>query len=252
MNETHHTMPINDTGRHPEKAMVLAAGLGKRMRPITDTIPKPLVRVFGKTLLDYGLDALERSGVKTAVVNTHYLAEQIEAHVAARAAPDIIVSDERTALLDSGGGVKKALPHFDNKPFYLLNADSFWLEGIKPNLDLLANSFDEDRMDIILLLSGITNSVGYHGSGDFDLKTDGGLTRRTEKKVSPFAYAGAAIFHPRIFADTPVGPFSLNLLFDRAIETGRLHGVRMEGLWLHVGTPDAIIEAEHAIARSAA
>jgi MurNAc alpha-1-phosphate uridylyltransferase len=236
----------------PETAMVLAAGLGKRMRPITDTIPKPLVRVFGKALLDYGLDALVTARVKKTVVNTHYLGEQIEAHLANRSSPEIILSDERDQLLDSGGGVKKALDHFGNEPFYLLNADSFWLEGIKPNLELLANTFDESKMDIILLLSGYTNAIGYNGSGDFEMASDGRLERRTEKKMSPFAYAGAAIFHPRIFTDTPDGPFSLNLLFDRAIESGRLYGARMEGLWLHVGTPDAIAEAEQAIAQSAA
>ena len=240
------------SSKTPDKAMVLAAGLGKRMRPITDTMPKPLVRVFGKTLLDYGLDALENAKVKTAVVNMHYLGEQIESHVANRNAPKIILSDERETLLDSGGGVKKAMDHFGNEPFYLLNADSFWLEGIKPNLELLANTFDEDKMDIILLLSGFTNAIGYNGSGDFEMASDGRLERRTEKKMSPFAYAGAAILHPRIFSDTPDGPFSLNLLFDRAIESGRLFGARMEGLWLHVGTPEAINEAEQAIAQSAA
>lgn len=236
----------------PEKAMVLAAGLGKRMRPITDTMPKPLVRVFGKALLDYGLDALKNAKVKSAVVNMHYLADQIENHVANRTAPQISLSDERATLLDSGGGIKKALPHFGSDPFYLLNADSFWLEGIKPNLDLLAASFDAEKMDIILLLSGFTNAIGYDGSGDFEMAPDGKLVRRTEKKMAPFAYAGAAILHPRIFADTPDEPFSLNLLFDRAIEAERIYGVRMEGLWLHVGTPDAITEAEQAIAQSAA
>lgn len=236
----------------PEKAMILAAGLGKRMRPITDTMPKPLVRVFGKTLLDYGLDALNKANVSNAVVNLHYLGDQIEVHLANRTAPKITLSDERDGLLDSGGGVKKALPQLGKDPFYLLNADSFWLEGIKPNLELLAGAFDENTMDIILLLSGFPNAIGYNGSGDFEMSSDGRLSRRTEKKMAPFVYSGAAIIHPRVFADTPDGAFSLNLLFDRAIENGRLYGARMEGLWLHVGTPEAITEAEHAIAQSAA
>ncbi|MGB7334813.1 MAG: nucleotidyltransferase family protein [Salaquimonas sp.] len=232
--------------------MVLAAGLGKRMRPITDTKPKPLVKVFGKTLLDYGLDALEQANVASAVVNVHYLADQIETHLAKRTSPAIEISDERETLLDSGGGVKKALNRLGDQPFFLLNADSFWLEGTHPNLDHLSNAFDESKMDILLLLSSMTNAIGYHGSGDFEMETEGRLKRRSEKKIAPFAYAGAAIFHPRVFKDAPDAAFSLNLLFDRAIEAGTLYGVRMEGLWLHVGTPEAIQEAEQAIAKSAA
>lgn len=238
--------------KRPISAMVLAAGLGTRMQPITDTLPKPLVRVFGKTLLDYGLDALNNAGVSSAVVNVHYLADQIKDHVSQRKSPEVIISDETGALLDSGGGIKNALGKLGTDPFYLLNADSFWLEGTTPNLDHLANTFDPDQMDILLLLSSITNAIGYHGNGDFDMDSDGSLKRRSEKKIAPFAYAGAAILHPRIFENTPEGPFSLNMLFDRAIENGRIYGVRMEGLWLHVGTPDAIQEAEQAIAKSAA
>ncbi len=236
----------------PETAMILAAGLGKRMRPITDQMPKPLVRVFGRSLLDYSLDAVARAGVKRAVVNVHYLADQIEAHVAARDTPSIVISDEREALLDSGGGVRKALPELGDDPFYLLNADSFWLEGIRPNLELLANAWNPEKMDVLLLLSGMINAIGYTGSGDFDMSPDGRLTRRPERKIVPFAYAGAAIIHPKVFDQAPEGPFSLNRIFDETIEKERLFGIRMEGVWLHVGTPDAIIEAEDAIARSAA
>ena len=232
--------------------MVLAAGLGNRMRPITDKMPKPLVKVFGKTLLDYGLDALHRAGVKKAVVNVHYLAEQIVDHLSERDAPAIAISDERDELLDSGGGVKKALPELGGVPFFLLNADSFWLEGAQPNLDLLGQVWDDSKMDMLLLLSGMTNAIGYHGNGDFNMDPDGLLSRRMERKIAPFAYAGAAIIHPRVLDETPDGPFSLNLAFDRAIENQRLYGMRMQGLWLHVGTPDAIGEAENAIARSAA
>ncbi|MFK7903395.1 MAG: nucleotidyltransferase family protein [Nitratireductor sp.] len=239
-------------GIRPKKAIALSAGLGTRMKPITDTMPKPLIKVFGKTLLDHGLDALSKNGVEETVVNVHYFAEQIIEHTSTRLSPAIKISDEREELMDSGGGVAKALPTLGNEPFYLLNADSFWLEGSKPNLDLLGDSWRDDEMDILLLLSGTSNCVGYSGSGDFTMDSEGRLERRTERKLAPFAYSGAAIFHPRVFKDIPDGPFSLNLLFTRAIEQGRLFGVNMGGLWLHVGTPEAIIEAEAAIAKSAA
>lgn len=240
------------TGIRPKNAMVLSAGLGSRMRPITDKMPKPLVKVFGKTLLDHGLDALSQAAVTNAVVNVHYFPEQIEAHVQSRISPNILISDERNQLLDSGGGIAKALPKIGPKPFYLLNADSFWIEGIKPNLQLLGESWNDDEMDIILLLSGIHNCVGYPGKGDFTMDPEGRLERRGERELAPFAYSGAAILHPRIFEQAPQDSFSLNLLFDRAIEQGRLFGCNMDGLWLHVGTPQAIFEAETAIAKSAA
>jgi MurNAc alpha-1-phosphate uridylyltransferase len=236
----------------PKKAMVLAAGLGTRMRPITDSIPKPLVEVYGKTLLDHGLDALARSGVEEAVINVHYLADQIEAHVANRTDLKIIISDERDGLLDSGGGIANALPHLGEDPFYLINADSFWIEGYEPNLVRMANEWNEQDMDIMLLLSSMSNAVGFGSRGDFSMDPDGRLERRGEKKIAPFAYAGAAILDPAIFAKAPKGAFSLNRQFDEALEKDRLFGLRLEGLWLHVGTPDAIREAEDAIAKSAA
>lgn len=237
----------------PKKAMLLAAGLGTRMRPLTDTTPKPLIKVFGKTLLDHGLDALEKAGVEETVVNVHYLADQIEAHVSKRGGPmQIIVSDEREALLDSGGGIANALPVLGDKPFYLLNADSFWIEGFKPNLARMAEFWEADAMDILLLLSGMATAIGFGARGDFNMDPDGRLERRAELKVAPFAYAGAAIIDPKVFAGCPEGAFSLNRQFDQALETDRLFGLRLEGLWLHVGTPDAILAAENAIARSAA
>jgi MurNAc alpha-1-phosphate uridylyltransferase len=236
----------------PDNAMVLAAGLGKRMLPITEKLPKPLVRVAGKTLVDHCLDALARAGVGHAVVNVHHHADLLEAHLRDRNEPRITISDEREQLLDSGGGVARALPYLGDRPFYVLNADSFWVEGYRQNLLSLAARWDPAMMDVLLLVCGMTNSVGFHGRGDFTMDAEGRLVRREERRVSPFVYAGAAILHPRVFADAPAGPFSLNAVFDRALEQGRLFGVRLEGLWLHVGTPDAIAEAEMAIARSAA
>lgn len=236
----------------PKKAMVLAAGLGTRMRPLTDNKPKPLIKVQGKTLLDHGLDALVRAGVEEAIINVHYHADQIEEHVASRRNLKITISDERETLLDSGGGVANALPKLGNNPFYLINADSFWVEGFRPNLGRMAKQWNTDDMDIMLLLSGMANAVGFHSKGDFDMDPYGHLTRRSEGLVVPFGYAGAAIVNPKIFDDAPKGAFSLNKQFDKAIENERLFGMRLEGLWLHVGTPDAILEAEAAIAASAA
>ena len=236
----------------PTSAMVLAAGTGVRMRPITNNIPKPLIRVFGKALIDHGLDTLANMNVSKAVVNIHHFPEQMEAHLKARRLPEVFVSDERERLMDSGGGIAKALPELGTKPFYLLNADSFWLEGTNPNLELLGKSWRDEDMDILLLLSSLSNSVGYNGKGDFNMDSEGRLVRRSERQIAPFAYCGAAILHPRIFEGVPAGAFSLNLLFDRAIEEKRLFGTRMGGLWLHVGTPEAINEAETAIAKSAA
>ncbi len=231
---------------------MLAAGLGMRMRPITDQTPKPLIKVCGKALIDHGLDALANAGVKKAVVNVHHLADQVEAHLDGRNPPAIAISDERACLMDSGGGIKKALGQLDDRPSYVLNADSFWLEGVCPNLPAMARQWDGSKMDFLLLLSGMQQAVGYQGSGDFDMDADGRLSRRRERKIAAFVYCGAAVFHPRIFDDTPDEPFSVNMLFDRAAAAGRLYGMRLDGLWLHVGTPESIGEAETAIARSAA
>lgn len=236
----------------PKKAMVLAAGLGTRMRPITDTMPKPLVKVYGKTLLDHGLDALVKAGVEEAIINVHYHADQIESHVAKRKNLKITISDEREELLDSGGGIANALPLLGKEPFYLVNADSFWVEGYKPNLNRMAEIWNSNDRDIMLLLAGMANAVGFGSKGDFSMDADGRLLRRGEKKIAPFAYAGAAILKPSIFDDAPKGAYSLNKQFDVALEQERLFGLRLEGLWLHVGTPDAIHEAEAAIAKSAA
>src|SRR6478752_3310910 len=228
----------------PSRAMVLAAGLGLRMRPITEHIPKPLVEVAGRTLIDHILDPLAEAGVSLAVVNVHYRAEQMEQHLAARTAPKVLISDERDALLDSGGGVKKALSLLGDAPFYVLNADSFWIDGSRPALLQLAEAFDPARMDMVMLVSATTTATGYVGRGDFHMNSFGALTRRGEHQIAPFVYAGVFIVSPKFFENTPEGPFSLNLLFDRAAASGRLHGLRLDGFWLHVGTPASIVEAE--------
>jgi MurNAc alpha-1-phosphate uridylyltransferase len=232
--------------------MVLAAGLGTRMRPLTDRMPKPLVRVAGAPLLDHVLDRLADAGVETAVVNVHYFADQIEAHLEGRKRPRIVISDERAQLLDTGGGVVKALGTLGSAPFFHVNSDTIWIEGVRPNLVRLAESFDPARMDVLLLLAPTAGSIGYDGRGDFAMGPDGRLSRRPERGVVPFVYAGVAILSPGLFADAPQGPFSLNRLFDRAMEAGRLHGLRLDGTWMHVGTPQAIEAAEAAITASVA
>jgi MurNAc alpha-1-phosphate uridylyltransferase len=234
----------------PQSAMVLAAGFGQRMRPLTDNMPKPLVKVAGKALLDHVLDRLADAGVARAVVNVHYLAEQIERHVAARNVPRVTISDERGVLLDTGGGVVKALPLLGDAPFFHINSDTIWIDGVTPNLTRLAESFDPATMDALLLLAPGAGSIGYAGRGDFLMASDGRLRARPERDIAPFVYAGAAILSPRLFDGAPQGAFSLTRLFARAIEAGRLHGLRLEGLWMHVGTPEAIAEAEQAIAAS--
>ena len=235
----------------PRAAMVLAAGFGERMRPLTERMPKPLIAVAGKPLLDHVLDRLAAAGVERAVVNVHYLADQIERHLAGRTAPSIAISDERGQLLDTGGGVVKALPALGTEPFLHVNSDTLWIDGVRPNLVRLAEAFDPARMDALLLLAPTADSIGYAGRGDFAMAADGRLSRRAEREIAPFVYAGAAILRPQLFEGAPVGPFSLTRLFDRQAEAGRLYGLRLEGVWMHVGTPDAIALAEAAISASA-
>jgi MurNAc alpha-1-phosphate uridylyltransferase len=240
---------LNSLTTIPDHAIVLAAGLGTRMRPLTNSTPKPLLQVANKTLLDYGLDALAAAGVKKSVVNVHYLAEQIVTHVTDRRVPKISISDERDLLLDSGGGIKNALKELGTSPFFLLNADSFWIEGHGLNLIKMSDEWVDDNSDILLLVAPLQKAVGFNGKGDFFMGPAGQLTRRGEKDMAPFVYAGAAILSPNIFENTPDGAFSLNRLFDEAIESGRLYGTEMNGLWLHVGTPPSIAEAEQAISK---
>jgi MurNAc alpha-1-phosphate uridylyltransferase len=237
----------------PRRAMVLAAGLGTRMRPFNGQVPKPLVRVGGKALIDYVLDRLADAGVEQAVVNVHYLADQIERHVAARRAPEIVISDERPELLGTGGGPVKAMPLLGSGPFFHVNSDTIWIDGASPNLRRLAAAFDPARMDALLLLAPTATSIGYIGRGDFAMTGDGQLKRRGEREVVPFVYAGAAVLTPAFFAGAPPqGPSSMSPLFDRAIDAGRLYGLRLEGIWMHVGTPEAVAAAEAALVASAA
>ncbi len=232
----------------PKSAMILAAGLGTRMRPYNGQIPKPLVAVGGKSLIDYGLDRLADAGVERAVVNVHHLADALEKHLAPRRHPHIVISDERAELLGTGGGIAKALPQLGDAPFFLVNSDTLWLDGVRPNFTRLAEAFDPSTMDALLLLAPTTDSIGYSGRGDYMITSDGRLQRRAEREVAPFIYSGSAILSPVLFAGAPEGAFPLTLLFDRAGENGRLFGLRLEGVWMHVGTPDAVAAAEVALA----
>jgi N-acetyl-alpha-D-muramate 1-phosphate uridylyltransferase len=236
----------------PDKAMVLAAGLGLRMRPLTDRMPKPLISVAGRPLLDHVLDKLGDAGVTEAIVNVHYLPDQIIDHVATRKRPRVIISDERGHVLGTGGGVVKALPLLGETPFFHLNADTLWIDGVRTNLARLAEAFDPSRMDILLLMAPTAGSIGYDGNGDYAMLPDGALRKRREHQVVPFVYAGVAIISPAIFAGVPSGEFSLTKMFDAANEQERLFGLRLDGMWMHVGTPDAVGAAEDAFLESVA
>jgi MurNAc alpha-1-phosphate uridylyltransferase len=236
------------SANRPMSAFVLAAGKGERMRPLTERIPKPLVPLAGKPLIDRVLNRLAEAGIKRAVVNVHYLADQIEEHLAGRKNPEIVISDERDSLLDTGGGVLRALPLLGPQPFLIHNSDSVWIEGLGSNLDRLIAAWDDKAMDSLMLVAPAASSIGYRGPGDFQMDPVGRLIRRGDKPAVPFVFAGVSIAHPRLFEGAPQGPFSLNLLWDRAIEAGRLYGVRLEGTWMHVGTPGAVSAAEAAIA----
>ncbi|HEY4405155.1 MAG TPA: nucleotidyltransferase family protein [Xanthobacteraceae bacterium] len=239
-------------GVAPDRAMVLAAGLGTRMRPFNGQAPKPLVQVGGKALIDHVLDRLAATGVTRAVVNVHHLADQIERHLQTRQRPRIVISDERNGLLGTGGGVVKALAALGDAPFFHVNSDTIWIDGVRPNLGRLAAAFEPDRMDALLLLAPTATSIGYAGRGDYAMAADGRLLRRGERDVVPFVYAGAAILAPALFRDAPAGAFPLTAVFDRAGEAERLFGLRLEGVWMHVGTPEAVAAAEAAIVESAA
>lgn len=231
-----------------QSAMILAAGLGTRMRPISEEIPKPLIPVGKRPLIDHALDRLSEAGIGTIVVNTHHHADQLIAHLSARAGPSIRISDERTALLDTGGGIAHALPLLGEAPFYAVNSDVIWLNGVSNTLRRLASRWDLDEMDALLLVNLSPRAIGYAGRGDFMMDPAGLLRRRKEREDAPYVYTGIQILHPRLFAGCPDGAFSLNELYDRALAAGRLYGLCHDGLWLHVGTPDGLRAAEATLA----
>jgi MurNAc alpha-1-phosphate uridylyltransferase len=241
-----HTVQIPTVGdvAIPRRAMVLAAGLGKRMRPITSRTPKPLVKVRGVPVIDWTLDRMAAVGVETCVVNVHHLADEVRAHLARRTRPGIVFSDETAQLMETGGGVKQALPLLGPDPFYVCNGDILWLNGVRPALTRLAEAWDPDRMDMLLLVLRLAGAHGYDGPGDFFLDGWGRPRRRKAHEIAPFVHAGVLITKPSIFEDTPDGPFSLNHLFTRAMDDGRLFAVPHDGEWYHVGTPAALALAE--------
>ncbi|MGP1394151.1 MAG: nucleotidyltransferase family protein [Inquilinaceae bacterium] len=234
----------------PDRAMILAAGLGTRMRPLSADRPKPLVEVAGRALIDHVLDRFQAFGVGRVVVNTHHHAERLEAHLASRASPAIAISRE-TDRLETGGGVRRALPLLGPGPFFVANADALWRDGTASALARLAGAWEDGRMDGLLLLVPTARAVGADGAGDFDLAPDDRLVRRVPGVPAPYVYGGVHITHPRLFEDAPDGAFSLNLLWDRALAEGRLHGLVHDGAWHHVGNPAAVAVATAALTGAA-
>jgi N-acetyl-alpha-D-muramate 1-phosphate uridylyltransferase len=238
---------------HPlasDTAMILAAGLGKRMRPLTASQPKPLVRVAGKALIDYSLDHLAEAGVAKAVVNVHYLADALEAHLKKRKPPPAIaISDERELLLETGGGMVKAQPQLPD-PFFCLNSDNIWLDGPRDVFKELSSAWDPERMDALLLVVGHARALNYRGKGDFYLDQIGRISRRRSGRIAPFIYTGIQIVSHRLLRDPPEGPFSTMVLWERAIAEGRLYGVSHTGLWFEVGEPSAIAPTEDRLTRA--
>jgi MurNAc alpha-1-phosphate uridylyltransferase len=230
------------------RAMIMAAGFGTRMRPLTNDIPKPLVKVRGRALIDYVIDRLVADGVKTIVVNIHYKGDRIREHVAKRKDAEFIVSDETDTILDSGGGIFKALPHFKGEPFYHANADTVWVEGASHALPRLRAMWDGGRMDALMLLAPTVTTVCYDGRGDFMMDPEGKLSRVPEGRISPFVWMSLEILHPRLFDGVEGGKFSINPLWDKAIAKGRLYGQRLDGVWMHIDRPDAVKESEEYLA----
>ncbi|QRI63054.1 nucleotidyltransferase family protein [Shinella sp. PSBB067] len=233
-----------------EDAMVLAAGLGTRLRPVTDTMPKPLVPIAGKPMIDYGLDALAEAGVKRAVVNVHHFADQMRAHLAGRTTPQIVLSDETDRLMNSGGGLARGLKLLGREPVLVMNADLFWIgekPGQKTNLQRLADGFDPKAMDMLMLCVKLEDTTGHDGKKDFSLDAEGRLSRYRDGSGTPVVYAGALALMPGLLDDAPDDAFNLNIYFDRAIGKGRLFGIMLEGHWITVGTPEAIGAAEAVI-----
>ena len=237
------------TAEVPHTAMIMAAGLGKRMRPLTATRPKPLIEVNGKALLDHVLDRLRVAGVKKVVVNVHYLADALEAHLANRAEGlDVQISDERKQLLETGGGLVRAAPLIDSDPFLALNSDNLWIDGPADTIKLLASQWDDARMDALLLLVPQARALGHKGMGDFHMDRAGRIRRRERSHVAPFVFTGIQMVSKRLLRDAPDGPFSTNILWDRAIAEGRCFGAVHQGLWFDVGTPESIPATEQVLA----
>jgi len=232
----------------PHTAMIMAAGLGKRMRPLTATRPKPLIEVNGKALLDHVLEKLRLAGVKRVVVNVHYLADALEAHLQTRNhGLEVVISDERDLLLETGGGLVRAAPLIDSDPFLALNSDNLWIDGPADTLKLLASHWDDGKMDALLLLVPQARALNHSGMGDFHMDPTGRIRRREKSHVAPFVFTGIQIVSKRLLRDAPEGPFSTNILWDRAIEEGRCFGAVHQGLWFDVGTPQSIQLTETAL-----
>jgi len=228
--------------------MIMAAGLGKRMRPLTATKPKPLIEVAGKALLDHVLERLRIAGVQRVVVNVHYLADALEAHLSSRASGlEIVISDERSLLLETGGGLVKAAPLIDSDPFLAINSDNLWIDGPADTLKLLASQWDDERMDALLLLVPLARAENHHGIGDFHMDRTGRVRRRAKSHVAPFVFTGVQMVSKRLLRDAPEGPFSTNILWNRAIDEGRCFGAVHQGLWFDVGTPTSIPLTEAAL-----
>jgi MurNAc alpha-1-phosphate uridylyltransferase len=232
----------------PTRAMILAAGLGTRMRPLTNSTPKPLVKVGGRALIDHAIDRLIQVGVEMIVVNVHYHAEKLKTHLRKRDDVEIRISDETDAILGTGGGIVRALPNFDGEAFFIHNSDSIWAEGYGHALGRLKARWNPDEMDSLLLMASLVTSIGYDARGDFLMDSEGRLRLVPEGRLSPFAYPGAGILHPRLFDNAPQGAFPLLMLWERAIQRGRVFGTRLDGVWMHVGTPEALTEAEALLA----
>lgn len=230
-------------------AMLMAAGLGKRMRPLTATRPKPLVRVAGKALIDHALNRLEAGGIERVIVNVHYLADTVEAHLASRKDDmEILISDERAKLLETGGGLMRAAPLLGDDPFLCANSDNLWIDGPRDSIAILSALWDDDRMDALLLLVPHARASCHSGVGDFHMDAMGRITRRRPGRLAPFVFTGIQIMSPRLLRDAPGEVFSTNIFWDRAIAAGRLYGVSHQGLWFDVGTPQAIPQVEAVLA----
>ena len=235
-------------GKVPDTAMIMAAGLGKRMRPLTATKPKPLIEVAGKALLDHVLDRLRAAGVKKVVVNVHYLADAVEAHLESRKhGLEVAISDERNLLMETGGGLVQAADLIDADPFLAVNSDNYWVDGPADTLKLLASHWDDSWMDALLLLVPLARAHNHRGMGDFHMDRTGRLRRREKSRVAPFVFTGIQMLSKRLLRDAPPGPFSTNILWNRAIEEGRCFGAVHQGLWFDVGTPKSIKQTEAAL-----